>query len=844
VKIPHGRATVISERTGCSKPLFREEWEGCQICDDLRVRRPASELSSTLKEARHLMLVKPARIVIFSLFALGTMHHCAQAQTQTAPHGAPLIGKILDPQSRPVPGARVTLFSRLNGLVANTVSDASGQYSVTAATSGEYLMRVEAAGFASITEPRVRLEWGHTTEKNIDLSIAGTHEQITVTASGTPQPSDEVSKAIRAVDRDEMDQRGVQAIGPVTALEPGLRVQQSGGPGALTTIRIRGMRDQDTAVLIDGERLRDAGAIQANASGFLSDLMLTDSSRVEILNGAGSSLYGTTAIGGVMNVLTDQGGGRTRASFAADGGSLGSMRGRASVSGSAWKERLQYSAGVAHWNVLNGVDGDDAYRNTSAQGYAGYRITPTSLLSARVFMADSFGKLNSDPVQAGTLPSSGIVTAAPYINFLPGPNDSDAARAGRFLSGSMIWSGQPAPRFTYSLGFHTVESSRRYTDGPAGSGYQPFGSTRSLFDGRLQTIHARVHYQLGAANLLSAGYEFENENFAFDYVDHSDPGSPSALSATQQSHAVFVQDQARLLDGRLLLTGAFRAQSFDLKQPSFLPTATAPYQGIAFASPPAAYTGDGSAAYMFRTTGTKLRAHVGRGYRTPSLYERFGASFDSFFGYSQFGDPQLKPERSISGDAGIDQTIGNRMTLSATYFYTSLQQTIGFGSLTGADPFGRFFGYLNLHGGLSRGVEVSAKASVLRTLDVSAAYTYVDAREKTPLADDVLRRFVIPRHQFSLFAVKRMGRRWLMTFDTLQSGTYLAPILNSSYTQRVYAFDGVRRINAGVSYRISWKESGAMRVYVRGENLTGQDYYENGFRTPGRTGMAGVQLAF
>ena len=77
---------------------------------------------------------------------------------------------------------------------------------------------------------------------------------------------------------------------------------------------------------------------------------------------------------------------------------------------------------------------------------------------------------------------------------------------------------------------------------------------------------------------------------------------------------------------------------------------------MAFPSPTPAYTGDASVAYLFRKTGTKLRAHVGRGYRAPSLFERFGTGFDPVYGYSVYGDPRLKPEHSTSLDGGIDQT--------------------------------------------------------------------------------------------------------------------------------------------------------------------------------------------
>jgi len=430
----------------------------------------------------------------------------------------------------------------------------------------------------------------------------------------------------------------------------------------------------------------------------------------------------------------------------------------------------------------------------------------------------------------------------------PDVNDPDSTRAARFLSGALGLDGHPLAKLNYSLTYQNLVSSRRYGNGPAGQGFQPFGNQRTLYDGRIQTASAELRYQATRTNLLTGGYEFEDEQYAFDFADRSDPGATSAVKATQRSHALFLQDQARWLDGRLLVSGAFRTQYFALDRPALSPLASAPFQGVAFASPPAAYTGDGSAAYLIRRTGTKLRGHVGRGYRAPSLYERFGAGFDSFFGYSAYGDPRLEPERSVTFDAGIDQTFARgKARASATYFYARLQRVITFAALSGADPFGRFFGYLNSRGGLSRGVELSGSVSPIRALDFSAAYTFVNATERVPVVGDVLRTFAIPRQQFSTSAAWRAGSRLVLTFDTLMSGNYLAPVFPDfvhAFSTRVYRFDGVRRVNAGASYRLPLGEFRAARFFVRAENLGGQDYFENGFRPPGRTANGGIQFEF
>ena len=106
-------------------------------------------------------------------------------------------------------------------------------------------------------------------------------------------------------------------------------------------------------MLVDGLRLRDASATQADASGLIEDLLFTDASQVEVMRGSGSSLYGTNAIGGVINVITDEGGGRTRGSLLLEGGSLGAFRGRAQLSGGFLNDRIQYSLGVAQTDVTS-----------------------------------------------------------------------------------------------------------------------------------------------------------------------------------------------------------------------------------------------------------------------------------------------------------------------------------------------------------------------------------------------------------------------------------------------------------------------------------------------------------
>ncbi|HVF50726.1 MAG TPA: TonB-dependent receptor, partial [Pyrinomonadaceae bacterium] len=796
---------------------------------------------------------------------------------------ATISGRVTDARGASIAGATLTLYARdaraTNALA--TATDETGAYRFERlAAPGEYILQAEAAGFARSAARVLRVERGGDVRLDIPLEVAGVNTEVVVIAADSAQTVDEVSKAVTVVGRTEIEERDESLIAEALRTVPGLRVQQLGGPGALTTIKTRGLRTQDTAVLIDGLRFRDATAPQGDASGFLSDLLVTGTNRVEVLRGSGSSLYGTNAVGGVVNVVTDEGGGPFHGNLLAEGGGLGYFRGRAQVAGGAGvADRLIYSAGVSHLNVARGVDGDDATRNTNAHGRALLRLAPTATLSARIYTGDSFLQLNENPLAVGVLPASGVVQARPLsatelrrfetgtsINqldagaatFIPSANDPDNSRTTRFFTGAITFAQRPTEAFGYSVTYQGLSTRGSFSEGPAGPGNpadrpfflfnEPLGNTRSIFQGRIHTLNARTDFRLGRHNFFNAGYEFESES----YVNNSfavSPSDDSDVSVRQRSHALFVQDQLRFLDERLQLSAAFRAQFFTLGQPRFTPAANAPYLGTTFDAPPDAYTGDGSVSYFFRSTNTKLRAHVGNGYRAPSLFERFGTFFDNFGGaFSPLGDPRLRPDRSIAFDAGLDQSLAdNRLRLSATYFYTRLQEVVGFGPVGSSDPFGRLFdGFINTGGGLARGAELSLTATPTRTLNLFAAYTYTNSDQRTPPVGNVLTVFGIPAHQFSLVATQRVGPRFFVNFDLTAASNYLVGSIFDlrTFANPVYRFDGPVKADIGASYTLPLARAHSLRFFGKIENLFDRENFENGFRTPRRRGLAGAAYSF
>ena len=428
------------------------------------------------------------------------------------------------------------------------------------------------------------------------MRIAATQSAITVTASSTAQTGDELAKAISVVDRKTLSLRDDYSIAEALESLPGLRVRQLGGPGALVEIKTRGLRDQDTAVLVDGFRLRDPSAPQSDASSILQDLLVTDVGRVEVLRGAGSSIYGTNATGGVINIVTDQGGDRTHSSVLAEGGSLGTLRGRAVVAGSVMNQRVRYSLGVAQLNVLSGISGDEPARTTSLQGRFGYDLSSSTRIFARILFASSFSKLTDGPEAIGNVPAKGIVNAIPLsvaelrryesgtpftalnvadATFVPSPADRDSSRRGRIFSGAFKLTTRPTPAMGLTFSCQGLRTDRRYQQGPAGVIYPPPGWEASIYDGEIHTVNGRMDWEAGRHQWIDAGYEFENENYKSHAVIY-DPTQNSATNVTQRSHAIFAQDQLHLLGNRLQLAGSYRVQFFSLQSPLFTPAAGAP----------------------------------------------------------------------------------------------------------------------------------------------------------------------------------------------------------------------------------------------------------------------------
>ena len=155
--------------------------------------------------------------------------------------GATLSGRVTDAQGAAIPGATVTLYARSHTqLRLSATTDAAGAYRIGQLAPGAYLVEAEAEGFAPGAAREVAVARGAQATLDVRLEVAGVSEQVVVTAADAPQTVEEVSKAVTVVGRRELEERDEPTIAEALRTVPGLRVQQLGGPGALTSIKTRG----------------------------------------------------------------------------------------------------------------------------------------------------------------------------------------------------------------------------------------------------------------------------------------------------------------------------------------------------------------------------------------------------------------------------------------------------------------------------------------------------------------------------------------------------------------------------------------------------------------------------
>jgi iron complex outermembrane receptor protein len=774
--------------------------------------------------------MKPATLFLIILLATNVF----------AQGSGTITGVVTDERGAKIPGAAVILTLE-SGTQLSTTTNQNGSFEFKNVKAGAYLLEVKADGFSVFTSEQIQLGRGKSESIPVELKVAAINANVVVTATGTAQRADEVAKVVTTLDASEIEAKHELTLTEALRGTPGVRVQQQGSPGALTTVRLRGQRNFDTALLLDGLRVRDAGDINGSALSLFSDLVPVGLDRVEILRGAGSSIYGTHAIGGVINLIPDIGSSGFHFSGGFEGGGLATYREHLQASGGG--NNFGFNLGVNRLDVRNGIDGDDAYGNTGFIGRAQYNASPSITITGNLYGTVANARVNDSPFALPAAFNDFVSPAIPGVTFQPDFNNPDQGRRNRLLVGSGRFSHVVTGRVSYSVAYQRVSSNRRNYNGPAVdpqfASFVPFGDFEfiNVNRGTTDTLDGRVNLRFARSNLATAGVEYERESF----FQSSQPSFNAFNNTTdrQRTFAIFGQDQLSFLNDRLRLSLGVRGQWYRISsadRPGFL-------QGRETES---SVTGDGSIAYFINSTGTKFRAHAGNGFRAPSLFERFGEGTFAGVGLTRFGDPTLRAEQSISVDGGFDQRLASdRFVFGATYFYTRLQRVIAFTGFF-EDPLGlgRFSGFINRPGGISRGVESYLQAAAWKGMNLRASYTFTNSDSAGP-GGGLSTEFVIPRHLIGVSLTQRI-KSFIFNVDLNRTGSYEAPVFENSFPfrQAFLIFNGYTKADVFASYERRASERMTIVLYGGVENLFDREYYENGFLAPGAVGRGGIRFRF
>lgn len=611
-------------------------------------------------------------------------------------------------------------------------------------------------------------------------------DQIVVTATRTPQPLYRIGASITVLTEAVIKSSQTAVVSDLLTQMPGVSFTRNGGVGGVTSLRIRGAETDQTMVVIDGVKVNDPS--QAGGGFNFGNLLRGDVQRIEILRGAQSTLWGSQAIGGVVNIVTAEPKKDFEVSAAAEGGSHGTGYGTLAAGGAV--ERLTWRLAGGYYttdgiSTFAGGSEKDGYRNVGTSGRLKYDITDTVSVDLRAV----YSRGNND-----------------YDGFPP-PLFAFADTGEYAITREFV--GYGALNFALLDGRLKNRVAYGYTDTDRDSFNPAQAVTTKTFDAVGRNKRWEYQGSFSVAEGWDAVFGAEHERSSFRTASPSAfAPNPTPAVANIDITSGYAQLQAEVMKN-LTLTGGLRYDSHGT------------FGGHAL--------GQAAAAYVLNGGDTILRASFGQGFKAPTLYQLF----------SVYGNPALTPEKADSYDGGIEQHFfDNKLTISAIGFYRKTRNQIDFVNCPSAHHLctpGRFGVYDNVAGTKAQGVELAGAAN-LGDLTLQANYTYIDTENTSAgivnRGKDLARR---PRHMGSIWATYA----WPKDISTGVAVRYVG----ASFDNAANSF--VLQDYVLVDLRASWQVTENVELYGRIENLFDKAYVTaRNYGTPGRGAFAGLRAKF
>jgi len=622
-------------------------------------------------------------------------------------------------------------------------------------------------------------------------------EPMVVTANRLPLPQAAVPAAVTVLDGRDLERRGIRSVADALRDVAGVDVVQGAAYGGVTSIFVRGGESDYVKVLVDGVPLNDPGGAVD-----LADLTTEDVERIEVVRGPVSVLYGSDAVSGVVQIFTRRGVGPASGNVTLRAGSYASTDAVGGVAGGS--DVVAYSVAASRFRTDGLYAFNSDYANTVLTGTLS--ITPDARTDARVVVRHGTSDYHFPTNSAGQV------------------EDINAFQQRRRTMASL----QLGRFFTHAIEGRATLDLNQFDggiddqgDGPADTlGYFAYHSAQSVLR---RGADLRVNAYLPAAAVLTVGaaIEWQRERSTTESGSEFGP-SASALEAERTNRGYYAQLHAAPVGGLALTLGG------RLDDNAAFGTFASYRGGVSYTLP----------------TGTRLRASAGRGFKEPTFFETFA---DDPFAR---GNPNLRPERSRSWEAGASQDLlGGVVRLGATYFHQRFEDLVQY---TFAPPSPTDPNYFNVASASAAGLELELAAETFGGIALTGSYTYLH----TEVVDGgfegdpggafepgarLLRR---PTHAGSVELSRRFGVRSSLAITLRYVGARDDRDF-SVFPARTVVLPSYLRIDVAGELLV-WRfasPSGSVSLVARVENLFDVDYQEVlGYPTPGRTVIAGIRV--
>ena len=621
---------------------------------------------------------------------------------------------------------------------------------------------------------------------------------VIVTATRIPTPRNAMTSTVTVLDGDALRAQGIRQVLDALRLVPGLSVVQTGSFGGNTSLFMRGGESDYVKVLLDGVPINDPGG-----SLDFSDLTLDNVDRIEVVRGPASVVYGSDAVAGVVQILTKDGGGQQQGRVGFRAGTFGSTSVDAALSGGL--THLDYSFGVSRSTTNGTYAFNSDYSSTSVS--AKLRARPDSMTDVNLVLRYSDSEFE--------FPTDFDGTVADRNSF------SVRDRLAVSVDASRLFSSWIEGRVLLALSDANRKTNDR-PDGPADTlGFFASVSSQAV---QRKSVDFSANIYGPAATVFVAGLQIEDEDETRSDESQSQFGNSTSTSDEgRSSRGYYTEVQSSPIAG-LALNAGFRLDD-----------------NSAFGT---FVTYRGGASYSV-TSGTRLRASVGKAFKEPTFFQNFAS------GPFANGNPDLDPERTVSWEVGAEQTfLSGFLIAEATYFSQKFRNLIQFTAVPAnlSDP-----NFFNVASADASGVELGVRLTS-KLFSGSIDYTYLDTEVTNAgfdtggganfvIGERLLRR---PRSKLNLSGSYRLTDRLRAGAALLHVGTR-ADRDFSTFPATPVALPSYTKLDMGGEFRLV-PTNGPVpgtTVTVRVENLFDVDYQEVlGFPARGRTLFLGAEVGF